>query len=573
MNTAQLLSQFDRISEAPNAVLRLRRFIVDLAVRGRLVEQDSRDEPASKILERIQNEKALAIKPVKLKLLEPVLELRDQDIPFSIATSWVWARLSNISRRIHYGFTASANESLKTIRFLRITDIQNNSVDWSSVPGCEITEEEVAQYRLDENDILIARTGGTIGKTYLVRNIPVTAVFASYLIRVKPSAKLHAQYLKIFLESSVYWEQLQDGSRGGGQPNVNGQTLGRITVPIPPLAEQHRIVAKVDELMALCDRLEAAQEDRERRRHRLAAASLHHLNNGGDADEFQEHARFYINHFPRLTTRIEHIRQLRQTILNLAVRGKLVPQDPKDEPVAYLLQRIDQTRTLLAKQDRRADGVQMELLASEYRWDVPHTWGWRGLADLALFIDYRGKTPAKTDSGIRLITAKNVRRGLINLEPEEFITEATYNAWMTRGLPRNGDILFTTEAPMGNAAVVRRVEKFGLAQRVIDFRLYSDLDSDFMVLELLSAPFQSILDETATGLTAKGIKAAKLKRLPLAVPPLAEQRRIVAKVQELISLCDRLEAQLTTTRTESRRLLEAVLHQALVPDINIGTVT
>jgi type I restriction enzyme S subunit len=334
---------------------------------------------------------------------------------------------------------------------------------------------------------------------------------------------------------------------------------------IPPLAEQQRIVAKVDELMALCDRLEAAQAERESRRDRLVRSSLNRLNNGADSDAFRSHARFYFNHLPRLTTKPEHIQQLRQTILNLAVRGRLVPQDQKDEPVATLLQRIDQERTLVAKEDRRADADQMELLAAECLWDVPPNWDWRGLADLALFIDYRGKTPTKTDSGIRLITAKNVRRGFINLEPEEFITEATYNAWMTRGLPRNGDILFTTEAPMGNAAVVRRDEKFGLAQRVINFRLYSDLDSDFMVLQLLSRSFQMILDKTATGLTAKGIKAAKLRRLPLAVPPLAEQHRIVAKVNELLALCDRLEAQLTTTQTESQRLLEAVLHEALSP--------
>jgi len=124
---------------------------------------------------------------------------------------------------------------------------------------------------------------------------------------------------------------------------------------------------------------------------------------------------------------------------------------------------------------------------------------------------------------------------------------------------------------MGNAAVVRHDEKFGLAQRVINFRLYSDLDSDFMVLQLLSAPFQSILDKTATGLTAKGIKAAKLKRLPLAVPPLAEQHCIVAKVDELIALCNRLGAQLTTAKTESCRLLEAVLHEALTPGDRRGT--
>ena len=134
---------------------------------------------------------------------------------------------------------------------------------------------------------------------------------------------------------------------------------------------------------------------------------------------------------------------------------------------------------------------------------------------------------------------------------------------MTRGLPRIGDILFTTEAPIGNAVVVRFHERFGLAQRVIDFRPYAGLDSDFLVLQLLSAPFQAILNKTATGLTAKGIKAAKLKRLPLAVPPLAEQHRIVKKVNELMALCDELEARLTTTATTRRQLLESTLHEAL----------
>lgn len=184
------------------------------------------------------------------------------------------------------------------------------------------------------------------------------------------------------------------------------------------------------------------------------------------------------------------------------------------------------------------------------------------MSDLSLFIDYRGKTPTKVTSGIRLITAKNVRKGFINIEPEEFITETTYRLWMTRGLPREGDILFTTEAPMGNAAVVRLKEIFGLAQRVINFRPYGGLDSDFLVLQILSKPFQMILEETATGLTAKGIKAAKLKRLPLTVPPLAEQHRIVTKVDELMALCDELGTRINTASTTRLQLLEATLQKA-----------
>ncbi len=196
---------------------------------------------------------------------------------------------------------------------------------------------------------------------------------------------------------------------------------------------------------------------------------------------------------------------------------------------------------------------------------MPTSWTWRALADLVLFIDYRGQTPNKVEQGVRLITAKNVKKGFVNLLPEEFISESHYDTWMTRGFPKVGDVLLTTEAPMGDAAVARLEERFALAQRVIDLRPYGAVDPDFLVLQVLAAPFQYILSKTATGLTAKGIKAAKLKRLPIAVPPLDEQRRIVAKVEELLGLFDRLEAQLTTAQIESSRLLEALLHEVLAP--------
>ena len=245
------------------------------------------------------------------------------------------------------------------------------------------------------------------------------------------------------------------------------------------------------------------------------------------------------------------------------MRGKLVLQDPNDEPASSQLALNDHARKATAQKDRRADSSLQQLLVPEEKWEVPSSWEWRAVADIVLFIDYRGKTPSKVGQGIRLITAKNVRKGFISFLPEEFLSESNYREWMTRGIPQEGDVLFTTEAPMGNAAVVRLKERFALAQRVINFRPYGALDPDFLVLQLLAEPFQSILDKTATGLTAKGIKAAKLKRLPIAIPPLPEQHRIVARVDELMALCDQLEARLTTTEADSRRLLEAVLHEAL----------
>jgi type I restriction enzyme S subunit len=268
-----------------------------------------------------------------------------------------------------------------------------------------------------------------------------------------------------------------------------------------------------------------------------------------------------LTHFDRISDAPEAIPRLRRFILDLAVRGKLVEQNPNGASSVELLTMNDQARRAIAESDRRAEASRQVLLAEESKWSIPSSWSWSALADLVLFIDYRGKTPTKTEKGVRLVTAKNVKKGFINASPEEFLSDREYRTWMTRGLPKEGDILFTTEAPMGNAAVVRSRERFALAQRVICFRPYGAVTADFMTFYLLSEPFQSILIKTATGLTAKGIKAAKLARLPVAVPPLPEQDRIVMRVNELMALCDRLEAARSRQETRRDQLTVASLHR------------
>jgi len=200
--------------------------------------------------------------------------VKAEEMPFVLPAGWVWCRLGGIAKQIHYGYTASADHSLQDFRFLRITDIQDNSVLWDTVPGCEITPEDAQKYLLADGDILIARTGGTIGKTYLVDGISVRAVFASYLIRVIPADEISPEYLKLFLESPQYWGQLRAESKGTGQPNVNATSLGNLLVPLPPLAEQERIVERVEALFALCDGLAAELSGAEAVRARWVAAVL-----------------------------------------------------------------------------------------------------------------------------------------------------------------------------------------------------------------------------------------------------------------------------------------------------------
>jgi type I restriction enzyme, S subunit len=568
MNSAHLLTYFDRISDAPDAIPRLRRFILDLAVRGKLVEQNLKDGSAFELLNQIQVERECLVKARKIKTPRELEVGEREDEPFALPSQWTWCRLSDVGAIIGGGTPPSEDLDNFTAGGSGIAWL--TPADLGKKPGLYVAHgsRDLTPKGLRSSSATVMPKGSVlftsrapIGYLAIATNeISTNQGFKSVIPYIMDCNLYIALYFRAFGK----W--IDSKASGTTFREVPGKIISNLPFPLPPLAEQYRIVAKVDELMALCDWLERAKAEQEDKRDRLAAASLHSLVSSADTPTFCDHVSFYLNQVPSLTTRLEHIKQLRQAVLDLAVRGRLVPQDPNDQPVAEALSVSDRTRQATAKEDHRADAGRQVLLAGDSRWNVPTSWEWRGLADLVLFIDYRGQTPNKVHQGVRLITAKNVKKGFINISPEEFLSESDYERWMTRGLPKEGDVLFTTEAPVGNAAVVCLHERFALAQRVICFRRYGSLDPDFLMLQLLSKEFQSILSKTETGLTAKGIKAAKLKRLPIAVPPPAEQCRIAAKVNELMAICDQLEAQLTTAQTESRSLLEAVLHEALNND-------
>lgn len=281
----------------------LRQKILDLAIRGKLVPQDPNDEPASILLERIKAEKERLIKEGKIKRSKKSAKTSDtphyENVPFEIPSLWEWTTINDISKSILYGVSESAKTNGK-YRLLRITDIQNNSVQWDSVPYTDFDENKAKSYLLSDGDILFARTGATVGKSYLVQGLTEGAIYASYLIRVQTYDAVLPQYLKFYFESGYYWEQIEQGSVGVGQPNVNGTILGNLYVPIPPLHEQFRIVSELSKWMGIIDIIENSQTD-------LQAL----------------------------------IKQTKSKILDLAIHGKLVPQDPNDEPASELIKHIN----------------------------------------------------------------------------------------------------------------------------------------------------------------------------------------------------------------------------------------
>ncbi len=243
----------------------MKKSILQYAIQGKLVPQNPEDEPASVLLERIRQEKKKLVKSgaIKKDKHESVIYKRDgsyfekvdgkercidDEIPFDIPESWEWVRFGQLAESIQYGYNAPAKDNGR-IRMVRISDIQGNNVLWDAVPFCEIEEDEIKHYLLQTEDVLFARTGGTVGKSFLVEEIPYESIYAGYLIRARFSKLLFSKYLKYFMESVLYWQQLKNKTTATAQPNCNGQSLAKMFVPLPPTKEQKRIVAKLEAIL------------------------------------------------------------------------------------------------------------------------------------------------------------------------------------------------------------------------------------------------------------------------------------------------------------------------------------
>jgi type I restriction enzyme M protein len=252
-NLSQECGQLAKLSDEFAGTLK--KSILQYAIQGKLVEQRLEEGTAEELYQQIQAEKQKLIKDGKIKKEKPLPEIKEDEIPFDIPENWKWVRWGDLSYSIQYGYNAPA-QTQGRIKMVRISDIQDGKIVWDTVPYCEIAENDIETYILKKNDILFARTGGTVGKSFLVGDICEEAIYAGYLIRTRYSENLLSPfYLKYFMGTQLYWNQLRNGTIATAQPNCNGKTLSKMLIPLPPLAEQHRIVAKIEELLPYCDRL------------------------------------------------------------------------------------------------------------------------------------------------------------------------------------------------------------------------------------------------------------------------------------------------------------------------------
>ena len=528
MNAARLLDLYDRVADTPDAIDRLRRFVIDLAERGKLVEQDPTDEPASELA----------------ALIRAVRVVRNSNLP----DSWCHTRVGEILD-FRYGKGLKVSERM----------------DAGPVPvyGSNGIVGYTDEPLTTRPSVIVGRKGSAGALNKCDRSSWTTDV--AYFVEAPRFFDLDFLYLSLV---AVDLKHLAKGVK----PGLSRSDAYRQTISVPPLAEQHRIVVKVSELVALCDQLEETRAEREDIRDRLTKANLARLT-APDTDEptFRGHARFAIHALPALTARADQVKYLRQAILSLAVRGKLVEQDPADEPASELLEQIAVKKAQLLKARKIRKRKPPESLSSpEPAFGLPSGWTAARLSDVVVELQTGpfGSSLHKSDykmGGTPVVNPASIRNGKILPVKKMAVGTDTLERLANFKL-RAGDIVMGRRGEMGRCAVVAEDKDGWLCGTgSLILRLSDSVCAEYLAMLIGSPDVRDYLQGSSVGTTMRNLNQSILLAMSVSLPPLAEQRRIVAKVDALTALCDLLENGLDSADGSRSRLLESLLQYTLTP--------
>lgn len=574
MNAEELLRHFERVAEAPGAIPRLRRFVLDVAVRGRLVSQESGDESAPLLLRRIEQAKYELIRAGQLR------QPRDRDIgsteldkPFELPPSWAWVRLDAVGAIIGGGTPPAGDagnfaDPGQGTPWLTPADLGGRKGLYVSRGARDLSEEGLRSSSatvMPAGSVLFT-SRAPIGYVAIASNpVATNQGFKSVVPYLMECSRYVAMVLRAFAP------EIDAKAPGTTFKEVSGKIVAGVPFPLPPLAEQHRIVAKVDELMALCDRLEAARAEREAARDRLTAASLARLNTR-DPETFSDDARFAFDTFRELTARSDQVALIRQAVLNLALRGQLVKIDAADGSGLDVLAQVAAERDELVTQGViRREAPLAPIQDADVPFELPRGWSWVRIGSAVLFTQYgTSQKAAASASGVPVLTMGNIQSGTVVPDSPKRIPEESEE------LPalylKKFDLLYNRT---NSAELVGKTGIFLGQDDTATFASYLirlrpsvvATDPHFLNLAMNTSDFRTTqivpLIKKQTG--QANVNGSALKNMLIPMPSLAMQKRIVSKVAELMSLCDRIERGLIDTADRRTRLLEALLHHALKP--------
>ncbi len=547
MKLETFFEKFDQFADAPDAVAKMRELVLELGVKGKLVAQDNRDESASLLLERTKAERARLIAARKIKSRTSV-PVEDDERPFELPANWAWARLLDVGHEL--------GQKVPDMRFTYI-DVGGIDSDKGRISErVEVLEPGDAPSRARK----LVNRGTVIYSTvrpYLLNIAIIDQDFDSEPIAstafgiLHPFESINNRYLFYWLRSTPFTAYVQAGMKGMAYPAINDEKFYSGPIALPPLAEQKRIVAKVDELMALCDRLEVQQQGRDTRRAALARASLARF---ADAPtpanlNFLFHKSYDIS--PA---------DLRKSILTLAVQGKLVPQDPNDEPAEKLFAKIQTERAQQeAKGACKVAKTPPPIQRSEEPFKLPVEWKWVRLRSLVFTLgDGLHGTPEYLEGAdCYFINGNNLIDGRIVIKPHTKTVSLPQAEKHRKPLTMN-TVLVSINGTLGSVAFYNN-ENVILGKSACYFNLASLMDKHFVRRVIESPYFVHYAEKNATGSTIRNLGLKAMNYFPLPLPPLAEQRRIVAKVDQFMALVDELENHLAASRATAKHLLEALV--------------
>jgi len=562
MTTDSFLKNFGYLADAANGIQQLRNLILNLAVQGLLVSQDYEEESADKLLELVISEHKRLASSGDAKKYKAAEEISDiEKYRDSIPHGWKWVRLTSLGEFAGGGTPSKRNPDYwdGEIPWVSPKDMK---VDKITDSGLSITEAGRTASRLQaipiDSILIVARSG------ILRRMLPVAInkiectvnqdlkVIIPYLTELSP-------YLQLLLKGheSFILKSLVKG--GMTVQSLKYSEFEQQPFPIPPLLEQHRIVAKVDELMSLCDELEQRQQKRASVRSKLNKASLHSLPTATDDDAFQTAWAHIRHNFDTLYTTPESIQDLRQSILQLAVQGKLVPQDPSDEPARHLLAAVVAEKEQLLRENKIKRVKPLpEINPDEIPYKIPEGWIWVRLDDIGYTNIGLTYSPSDvSDTGIPVLRSNNIKDGKLDLSDLKRVNKEVKKSVLVH----EGDLLIC--ARNGSRALVGKTALITKLSEVMAFgafmAIYRSRVNNYLLYFINSPLFRRMIDEVNT-MTINQITQKNLRSTILPLPPLQEQKRIVAEIDRLMALCDELESKLTESQFQADKLMDAIVH-------------
>ena len=564
-----LLSNLDLLATAPGGVARLRELILTLAVQGKLVPQDPADAPAGVLLQKIRAEKDRLIAEGKSKRDKPLAEIAEEEKPFALPEGWEWVRLFELLPDFQNGASSRGDVGGRPVTVLRLADIKNRRISLNDTRQIPIAESDIRKYQLREGDILITRVNGSadiVGQFNLC-DTAVDAIYCDHFIRMRVSAQwVEPTFLTLLSESSLMRQRVKElFITTAGQKTVNQGHIGSLRFALPPLAEQSRIVTRVEELMRLCDALEAKGRLEAAQHTQLVSTLLGTLTVSTTPEELAANWQRVAQHFDLLLDRPAAIDALEQTLLQLAVRGLLVPQDPTDEPASALLQRIRAEKDrLIATGQIKRDKPLPPITDEEKPFELPVGWEWVRFGEyfFELCTGPFGSVIHKEDyveDGIPLINPSHMIGGRISHDPSVSVSQEMSKQLGAYRLTV-GDVVLARRGEVGRYALVTEAEDGWLCGTGSFFvKLQESCNREFFGLVLEDPDLRRHLQGESVGSTMVNLNQRILLETPMALPPLAEQSCIVTRVTALRRLCADLRQRLAECQSVQARLAEALV--------------